>query len=230
MFRFRQFTIAQDRCAMKVGTDGVLLGAWAELPPSGRILDVGTGTGLLVLIAAQRTVDAVLTGVEIDAAAAEQARENVLNSPWANRCAIITTDVRDYTPDCRFNTILSNPPFYNGNLLPPDAQRTQARHASSMPPEVLADCARRLLEPDTGTLQVVLPLSEEDALLTACAPCGLFPSRRTVVVTRRPKPPRRVLLELSFHNARTIEEELLISEADGTPTDAYKSLTRDFYL
>ena len=215
---------------MKVGTDGVLLGAWAALPPSGRILDVGTGTGLLVLMAAQRTVDAELTGIEIDAAAAEQARENVLNSPWANRCTIVATDARNYTPDCRFSTILSNPPFYNGNLLPPDAQRAQARHASSLPPEVLADCARRLLEPDTGTLQVVLPLSEEEALLTACAPCGLFPRRRTVVVTRRPKPPRRVLLELSFQNGRTIEDELLISEADGTPTKAYSSLTQDFYL
>ena len=230
MFQFKQFSISQDRCAMKVGTDGVLLGAWAELPDSGRILDIGTGTGLLVLMAAQRTKRAEITGVEIDAAAANQARENVQNSPWAERCHIVTADVRDYKPDVRYSTILSNPPYYNGSLLPPDAQRAQARHASSLPPNTLAECARRLLEPSTGTLQVVLPLSEEEALLTACAPYGLFPLRRTLVVTRRPKPPRRVLLQLSFQNGRATEGELLVSEADGTPTEMYKKLTRDFYL
>ena len=109
-FAFKQFTIRQDRCAMKVGTDGVLLGAWALLPPTGRILDVGTGTGLIALMAAQRT-SAEVVGVEIDPDAAQQARENVEASPWAGRCTIVCSDIKSFESAERFDTILSNPPL-----------------------------------------------------------------------------------------------------------------------
>lgn len=228
-FAFKQFTIRQDRCAMKVGTDGVLLGAWALLPPTGRILDVGTGTGLIALMAAQRT-SAEVVGVEIDPDAAQQARENVEASPWAGRCTIVCSDIKSFESAERFDTILSNPPYYGGTLLPSGVQRVQARHTSSLPFDLLARAAKRLLKPDVGTLQVVLPVSEEDAFLTACAPCGLFPSRRTQVVTRRSKPPRRVLLSLSTKSSYTQEDELLLSEEDGSRSEAYKTLTKSFYL
>ncbi|MBR1652789.1 MAG: methyltransferase [Alloprevotella sp.] len=214
---------------MKVGTDGVLLGAWAELPLSGRILDVGTGTGLIALMAAQRTA-AEIVGVEIDPDAAGQAAENVQASPWASRCTIVCSDIADYRPAFQFDAILSNPPYYGGTLLPPDAGRARARHTSSLPFPLLARAARRLLLPDVGTLQVVLPCDEEDAFLAACAPAGLYPSRRTLVRTRPGKASSRLLLALSPRNLRTREDELLLMDADGGRSEAYRQLTAAFYL
>lgn len=228
-FTFKQFAIRQDRCGMKVGTDGVLLGAWATLPAKGHILDVGTGSGLIALMAAQRT-QAIIVGVEIDLDAAQQARENVEASPWAARCDILCTDIADYTPKVLFDTILSNPPYYSGTLVPPDAQRAQARHTSSLPFHVLAQAAKRLLKPQTGTLQVVLPYAEENSFLTACAPMGLYAARRTVVRARREKPLSRVLLTLSPKNGPTQEDELLLTADDGNRSPAYALLTEDFYL
>ena len=121
-FQFKQFTIRHDRCAMKVGTDGVLLGAWANAKGKQHILDIGTGSGLIALMLAQRT-DAMITGIEIDPASAAQAQENVAASPWAYRLQIVATDIAGYTSYQAFDLIVSNPPFFNEMLLPPDATR-----------------------------------------------------------------------------------------------------------
>lgn len=227
-FHFRQFTIRQDKTAMKVGTDGVLLGAWAWLPPQGRVLDIGTGTGLIALMAAQRS-DCEITALEVEDGAVEQARENVAASAWHDRIRILHQNAATYVPDVPFDAILSNPPFYDNRLAPPDDARRMARHASSLSLEVLARNAARWLAPE-GKLQVVLPLPEAERFCDACAGVGLFPERRMVVVTREPKAPRRVLLACSRLNGPTCEEKLVLSDGDGRRTEAYRELTRDFYL
>lgn len=227
-FQFRLFSVRQDRCAMKVGTDGVLLGAWAELPRQGRILDVGTGTGLIALMAAQRS-EAQITGLEIDADAAAQAAENAAASPWASRISIVQGDFADYPFKERFHCILSNPPFYNGTLLPPDAARCAARHNDALSFATLARRAAALLLPE-GTLSVVLPLSEADRFIDAATGESLFVNRRTKVYTTPTKPPRRVLLTLSPSAAPLMESELILNAENGERHNTYKQLTADFYI
>ena len=154
-FQFKQFTIRHDRCAMKVGTDGVLLGAWANAKGKQRILDIGTGSGLIALMLAQRT-DAMITGIEIDPASATQAQENAAASPWADRLQIVATDIAGYTSYQAFDLIVSNPPFFNEMLLPPGAARSQARHTQALTFEALLFHVQRLLSPE-GSFCAILP-------------------------------------------------------------------------
>ena len=129
-FQFKQFTVRHDKCAMKVGTDGVLLGAWAPVQDVKRILDVGAGSGLISLQLAQRNPEAVITSVEIDPAAAAQAQENIQSSPWSNRMEVVCCDFRKYHPEDKFDLIVSNPPYFVDALRCPDNQRCMARHTS----------------------------------------------------------------------------------------------------
>ena len=131
-FQFKQFTIQQDQCAMKVGTDGVLLGAWVDLTNKKKCLDVGTGTGLIALMMAQRTAEAHITAVEVDEEAVVQARRNVLNSPWKDRVEMVHCNFLSFQPNQKFDSIVSNPPYFTNNLISPDKQRTLARHNNHM--------------------------------------------------------------------------------------------------
>ena len=131
-FRFKQFTVYHDRCAMKVGTDGVLLGAWTNLSQSRRILDIGTGTGLIALMMAQRVPEVPITAIDIDAEAVNQANENFSASPWNNRLEAVLQDVCTYTEKNSFDTIVSNPPYFINSLKCPDNQRTTARHTDTL--------------------------------------------------------------------------------------------------
>lgn len=214
---------------MKVGTDGVLLGAWAEVPVCGRVLDVGTGTGLLALMAAQRSPACSVMGVEVDKAAAEQARENAAASPWAYNINIICTDVRHFTSEELFDCILSNPPYYDGTLLPPDAARATARHTDALSYEELAVSVSRLLAPE-GTFSVVLPTENTERLITACAARNLYLEALTDVSTTASKPPRRTLLRFSHRNTRTATNHLLLMEKDGKRSVEYAKLTEAFYI
>ena len=127
-FRFKQFTIHQEKCAMKVGTDGCLLGAWVDLSQSQRILDVGCGSGLIAIMTAQRCTNVTITGIEIDNEAASQATENAESSPWAERIEIICEDFLKFTPEQQFDTIVSNPPYFSNSLKCPNDKRNKARH------------------------------------------------------------------------------------------------------
>ena len=148
MFRFKQFAVRQDRCPMKVGTDGVLLGAWAEVRPGDRrMLDVGTGTGLIALMLAQRSA-ARITAVDIDVECATQAAENFAASPWADRLDAVSVAVQRYDPVEKFDLIVSNPPYYVDSLLSPDEGRNTARHAAGLPfGELAAGGGRRAFAP-----------------------------------------------------------------------------------
>ena len=232
MFRFKQFTIRQDRCPMKVGTDGVLLGAWTGIRPTDRrLLDVGTGTGLIALMLAQRAPWARITGVDI--ADTSQARENADASPWGARLTFAHCAVQDFDPGERFDLIVSNPPFFDASLVCPDPGRTTARQGVTLPVASRFDPLVRLLGP-SGRFAVVVPCSEVARLLRA-AGGRLAVVRRTEVHTTPRHAARRTLLELMPTSAAagispTYDELFVGTGQPESYTAEYQALTRDFYL
>ena len=228
-FSFKQFTVYHDRCAMKVGTDGVLLGAWTDLSSSRRILDIGTGTGLIALMAAQRCPEAEITAIDIDAEAVEQARENIASSPWKNRVGVWLQDVCTYTSDTGFDTIVSNPPYFIDSLKCPDSQRTTARHTDTLDAYRLLEKAAELLTPD-GRFSLILPADQTDKLLRIARAQGLYPSRLTQVITRPGLPPKRSLVEFQKTYREVRENELVIELDRHVYSEDYITLTREFYL
>lgn len=230
MFRFKQFTILDDRCAHRVGTDGVLLGAWADVCGARRILDIGTGSGLVALMAAQRNPVASVVGVEVDAASARQARENVLRSPFRERVVVEEDDVREFRTEECFDCILCNPPFFTEDTLSPNAQRARARHAEGLRFADLLAAACRLLSPG-GQFHVILPSNAETEFVNQAFISGLRMVRRCQVRTVQRKAPKRVMIAFSREGTITLGgEELLLQNADGSRSTEYSDLTKDFYL
>lgn len=228
-FTFKQFTIYHDRCAMKVGTDGVLLGAWTNLENANRILDVGTGTGLIALMLAQRTKDATITAIDIDADAVSQAQENVLASPWKDRVEVALQDICTYAPDSLFDSIVSNPPYFANSLKCPDGQRTTARHTDSLDANRLIGKVTELLTSE-GRFSLILPADQTDELLRIAEEKGLYPSRITRVITRPGLPPKRVLVEFRKTTQICEETELVVELDRHVYSEDYIVLTKDFYL
>lgn len=236
-FQFRQFTIRQARCAMKVGTDGTLLGAWAR--GGKHILDVGTGTGLIALMMAQRFHEAHITGIDIAPEAVSQAKENVAASPFANRIDILEADfsllsnlnsqilnLKSQIFDC----IVSNPPYFEQSLECPDPNRTQARHTSSLSYATLMKQATSLLTED-GVFSIIIPAESKSRMESEAALCGLFKTRECAVKTTPRKPARRYLLEFSKHPTPSFSPETgIIETAPGIRSSWYQALTKDFYL
>ncbi|MBR1449122.1 MAG: methyltransferase [Prevotella sp.] len=218
-FRFRQFTVHQSLCAMKVGTDGTLLGCWAE--GGRRILDIGTGTGLIAQMMAQRFPDAGVTGIDIDEGAVLQARQNVAESPFAHRIRIERCDLADEQGE--YDCLVSNPPYFVDSLASPDARRTMARHADTLSYAALISHGWRLLS-DGGVLSVVIPFDCKARLETEAALAGFFKTRECAVKTTPAKSPRRYLLAFRKHSQELERGELVIG------SEAYVELTKEFYL
>ena len=229
MFQFKQFTIHQDRCALKVGTDGVVLGAWANVEGAKRILDIGTGTGLLALMAAQRNLGAWIDAVEIDDASAEQAAENVAASPWADRVRVHRMDVRRLRASDPYDLILCNPPFYAGEMDSPDARTGVAKHGGELTFAQLVEAVRTLLA-DDGRFACIIPLNREVELLELAEGAWIGVERRCVLRYLEGRPPKRVLLELVRGGGIAVEEELTVEHAPGAFTEAYRTLLKDFML
>lgn len=229
MFQFKQFTIHQDRCALKVGTDGVVLGAWASVENAKRILDIGTGTGLLALMAAQRNLGAWIDAVEIDDASAVQAAENVTASPWADRVRVHRMDVRRLRASDPYDLILCNPPFYAGEMDSPDARTGVAKHGGELTFAQLVEAVRTLLA-DDGRFACIIPLNREAELLELAESAWLGVERRCVLRYLEGRPPKRVLLELVRGGGIAVEEELTVEHAPGAFTEAYRTLLKDFML
>lgn len=230
-FEFKQFTIHQQRCAMKVGTDGTLLGAWAQAPAGkGRILDIGTGTGLIALMMAQRFPETEVLGVDIDAETVGQARENIMASPFADRIVIREADARSLEDDKGFDAIVCNPPFFMGSLICPKEQRTIARHTVSLTYGELAQSAFRLLRKH-GKFSMVIPAENYQSMEAETWLAGFFPSRICSVRTMPEKPPKRCLIEFSKTPVYKIDmsEEILNIE-QGVRSLWYQQLTQEFYL
>ena len=230
-FRFKQFTVWQDKTAMKVGTDGVLLGVLAHCAKTPkRILDIGTGTGVVALIVAQRFAEAMVDAVEIDAAAAEQASANVANSPFAERINVVKSDICAYSANEKYDLIVCNPPYFVNSLLNPDPQRAQARHTLSLTFEALARAAARHLNPD-GAFAVVVPTEALPAVAKCCDTVGLGLTAQTNIKTTPRKAAKRVVAHFSFGKSDGITEETLVIEsAPMVYMPEFAQLIHDFYL
>ncbi len=237
-FQFKQFTIHQDRCAMKVGTDGVLLGAWAK--GGKRILDIGTGTGLIALMMAQRYPDAQVWGIDIDADACQQATENIERSRFNGQVFIRHSSLQaflsPFPPQANrideglFDSIVSNPPYYINSLKAPDGKRTWARHADTLPSCDLFDGIRRLLA-NEGTFSVIVPTDRMDDLLTEGYLHHLYPSRKYLVKTTPTKQAKRCLLAFQKQRPTNMEEATVnMMDAPMEKSEWYRNLTEDFYL
>ena len=213
MFRFKQFAVRQDRCPMKVGTDGVLHGAWAEVRPGERRRrDVDTGTGLIALMLAQRSA-ARITAVDVDVECATQAAENFAASPWADRLDAVAVAVQRYDPVERFDLIVSNPPYYVDSLLSHDEGRNTARHAAGLPFGELAAAVVRLLAPG-GRFALVLPPVEMQRFRSA-ALGRLYPVRWTEVYSTPRRGVRRILAEFCTTPVPPPEPSRLVIEIGG---------------
>lgn len=227
-FEFKRFTIHHERCAMKVGTDGVLLGAWSNISHCRNILDIGCGSGLVSIMAAQRS-SAKVTGVDIDSLAAEQAAENAKNCDWSDRIDIVKEDINVYNVEEKFDAMLCNPPFFSNSLKCPTLQRTTARHDDTLLCGDLMKFATENLT-DDGTLSVVIPY---DLLQKWCDEAlfkGLSTSRVTAVKTLPHKQPKRVLVEFSKKVCnRSVDSTLVLEDTPGVYSDAAKAMLKDFY-
>lgn len=228
-FRFKQFNIYHDRCAMKVGTDGVLLGAWSDFSNTRRILDIGTGTGLIALMAAQRTSDAQITAIDIDEKAVGQAQENIQASPWKDRVEAKLQDICTYMEEGLFDSIVSNPPYFVDSLKCPDSQRTTARHTDTLDARRLLEKVKRLLTPD-GRFSLIIPSDQTAELLRIAEEHQLYPSRLTQVITRPGLLPKRSLVEFRNTPQNCREDELVIELERHVYSEDYIALTREFYL
>ena len=234
-FQFQQFRIEQGACAMKVSTDACLLGATANLTHATRLLDIGTGTGLLALMAAQRHATVAIEAIEIDVAAAAQAAANVAASPWAGRIEVRAMSLADFaaTQPGPFSHIICNPPFFRHSLRSPDAARTTARHeaADSLSFAALAAFAAEFLVLD-GLLTVLLPPPEMRAFEQAAAAVGLHPATRLVVQHRPGSKPLRHITGFRRGAGTVQETELTIRamENDAEYSADFQALLAGFYL
>lgn len=227
-FRFKQFTVYHDRCAMKVGTDGVLLGAWANVSQARHILDIGTGTGLIALMLAQRS-DARITAIDIDEDAVAQATDNAANSPWTSRIRVLQQDLCQYHTEQRYDAIVSNPPYFIDSLKGPDNQRNTARHTDTLDARTLLNKASELLHSE-GHLSLVIPSEQVIDIKRIGEEYGLYLTRHTAVITRPGLPPKRALLEFRKTPGTCTTDELVIELDRHVYSEDYIALTRDFYL
>jgi tRNA1Val (adenine37-N6)-methyltransferase len=229
-FTFKQYHINHDKCAMKVGTDGILLGAWAPLEGVSTALDIGTGTALIALMLKQRAPSLVITGVEIDNDAFLQAKENISDSPWPD-VNLWQGDINEFQTNTVFDLIVSNPPFFNDSLKSDNAQRMTARHTDALSFDSLCAKAASLLS-EKGWFCVVLPTTELNRFESAADNANLTVIKKLWVFTSKKKAAKRVLLCLSHNDElqTLVEENLVIHDEGGEYSTAYKQLCRDFYL
>ncbi len=227
-FQFKQFTVFHDQCAMKVGTDGVLIGAWADCSQSERILDVGTGSGLIALMLAQRS-KALVDALDIDEDACKQAKYNVEKSIFRKRIQVIQSDFNDFDTNQKYDLIVSNPPYFTNSLHAPDSQRNIARHNHVLPFEKLLKKSVTLLT-EMGKIALILPFDAENQIQSLAEKNGLFLFRKTIV---RPKPdanPKRILLEYSNKETIPTISEFYIEKERHVYSDEFLKLTGGFYL
>ena len=233
-FKFKKFTVDQDQCAMKIGTDGVLIGAWASLEnyPS-NILDIGTGTGVISLILAQRSNAENIEAVEIDDDAYEQATSNFENSPWGDRLFCYHASIQEFASEMSdeepYDLIISNPPFYTEDYKTNDKARDTARFTDAMPFQHLIVCAKHLLS-EIGKFVVIIPTKEEVEFLKISEENGLHLQTKCNVRGTGSSPIKRVMIELGFDKITPTITSLTIEIERHKYTPEYIELVKDFYL
>ena len=229
-FKFKQFIVFQDKCAMKVGTDGVLLGAWASANNPNNILDIGTGTGLISLMLAQR-YKANITAIDIDRDSFLQSTENLRNSPWADKLNSLQISLQEFAKTCntKFDLIVSNPPYFDNSLKSIDDKRTKARHTDTLSFSDLVTNAKKLLDKD-GIFSVIIPSETEILFCNIAKNNNLFCIKKTYIKPTPNKPAKRILLQFSMIETKLIISELIVEITRHNYTVDYINLTKDFYL
>ncbi|WP_323637189.1 tRNA(1)(Val) (adenine(37)-N(6))-methyltransferase TrmN [Pectobacterium polaris] len=231
-FTFKQFFVAHDRCAMKVGTDGILLGAWTPVSSGTRILDIGSGSGLLALMLAQRTESNVqIDAVELDSAASDQAKENIAASPWADRITVYAEDIVSFaeTRSATYSLIISNPPYFPPGIACGSVQRDQARYTTLLTHDALLRCAHQLLMPE-GLFCVVLPVLVAESFIPLAQQHNWHVHQQLRVSEQEDKPAHRALLALSRQERECLSSSLAIRDAERCYSTDFQQLTKDFYL
>lgn len=229
-FQFQQFRVHQDRCAMKISTDAVLLGSMAQCPASKQILDIGTGTGVIALMLAQRFPEAQITALEIEAEAAVQAEENFKESPFAERLKLIPTSLQDFSTDVSFDLIVSNPPYFPDHLKSSDAKRNLALHTDSLSFETLISHASQLLSA-SGQFWVILPPRQMGNFCKLAEEFWLFPNSKIQVQDAASKPIHREVASFSkSKNLTPNSTRYCLKNEDGTYTYAHRQLISGFLL
>ncbi len=231
-FHFKEFTILQHKTAMKVGTDGVLLGAWVDLSNQlDTVLDIGTGTGLIALQIAQRSDCELIDALEIEPNAYEQAVDNFENSDWGDRLFCYHASLQEFVDEIedKYDLIISNPPFYNDTFKEVEQKRAAARHTVTLSFTELISATAELLSSD-GSCAFIIPSHEEDYFLAIAKKANLHPNRITRVKGNIKTPVKRSLLQLSFTKTKVLIDEIAIEIKRHQYTDIYKDLVKDFYL
>lgn len=228
-FSFKQFDVVQERSAMKIGIDGVLLGAWINIEGSKQVLDVGCGTGLISLMVAQRS-DAFIHAIDIDEDAAMESQLNFKKSNWADRLKVYHSSLQNFVSDQLFDHIVSNPPFFENSFKSDNAKRMRARHADSLSLTDLLGNAKAQLSLN-GKISLILPADREEALMEAVSTHALFVCRKTMVHPFQSREPNRLLIELRTEASDCAQDSIAIrDEHTKQYSDEYKALTTDFYL
>lgn len=251
MFRFKQFAVAQNNCAMKVNTDGVLLGAWVEVSEAKHILDIGTGTGVIALMLAQKNSHAVIDAIDIDKDAYSQSKENFEQSPWSNSLTAIHSSLQNYKgtlavypplvevasgsardeggSNVYYDSIISNPPYFIDDFKADNSQKNIAKHSTALTYQELLKGINRLLS-KTGKAFLVIPVFNVQLIQTLAAEENLYITKFTEVTAVAGKNPYLALMELGRKKEEYIKSSLVIQDTQGNFTEEYKHLTKDFYL
>lgn len=229
VFAFKEFEVRQDKCPMKVCTDSVLLGAWANPEKSKKILDIGTGTGIIALMLAQRS-GALIDAIDVDKISYTQAKKNFSNSKWSKKIKAYHTSIQKFSAKQKYDLIVSNPPYFCLPSTHKDKKGIQGRYTHLLPFDELADSVVRLLASD-GKLCVILPIHEGASFANEAEKRKLYLTKYVwVKTTTRKKFPKRILMEFEFTKKTDIDESMLIIQSDNNYTDAYKELTKEYYL
>jgi tRNA1Val (adenine37-N6)-methyltransferase len=215
---------------MKVGTDGVLLGAWADVTNANHILDIGTGSGVIALMLAQRSnALAKIDAVDIEEKDVRQAGENFSNSPWQPKLNAYHSSIQSFKPQNRYDLIVTNPPFFINSFPAPSFKRAAARHTKFLPHDELLQAIARLLTPD-GKFCLIIPIFEGEIFQSLAEDFKLYPHKKTAFFSRKEKPQERWLIEFSFEQKPIIENSILLYDHDDTWSKQYQLLTNEFYL
>lgn len=231
-FSFKNFKVNQDQCAMKIGTDGVLLGAWTSIENNPfSILDIGAGTGILSLMLAQRSHAELIDALEIDDKAYEQCVENFEQSPWADRLFCYHASLEEFANEIedQYDLIICNPPFFSEDYKTESAQRDLARFQDAMPFGHIIESVSKLLN-ENGLFSVVIPFNEETHFIKIALKFGLFPNKVLHVKGNPTSEIKRSLMTFSFQKSEIIKETLTIEIGRHEYTPEYINLTKDFYL
>jgi tRNA1Val (adenine37-N6)-methyltransferase len=228
-FHFKKFSINQDRCAMKVGTDGILLGSWADISQAKRILDIGTGTGLLALMAAQRNAEAWIDAIELDEDTAGQAKENIEASPWSDRMNIFHAALQEFYSDALYDRIICNPPFYHHGVLPKQKKRLMARMRDYLSFDELLEHAGRLMNPK-GKMSIIIPFQIGATFMNKAQEAKWYAQRIHEVKMTPEKPVSRLLLTITREILPLEKDEIVVQEGGCNEySAAYRALTEEFY-